>query len=87
MRPMLRTPESQPRSNSRHVLDQLGSTAFALGHLDEAGGIGRIGRTDDDHQVAAMGDGANGVLAVLRGVADVVGARNAMSGNRAAGTR
>ena len=55
------------------------STRWAVrppgGDLDQTVGVGRVRRADDEHQVALGGDGAHRLLAVLRGVADVVGAR------------
>ena len=49
--------------------------------LDQAGGVGRVGRADDKEQVAPVGDPPHGVLAVLGGVADVVGGRRRDRGN------
>ncbi len=63
---------SQLSSNWLDVFDQFGPTALALRHFDEASGVGRVGRPHHQHEIAAMGYGAHGVLAILRGVTDVV---------------
>src|SRR5690606_17884306 len=52
--------------------DQVGGDAGLGGQLAQAVGIGGIDRTNHQHQVALRGQTAHGVLAVLRGIADVV---------------
>ena len=71
---MLATPSSQPSSKLGRVLDAArpgspprSATSTRRAVLEE------LARADDEHDVAATGDGPHGVLAVLGGVADVVG--------------
>src|SRR5439155_2194755 len=53
-------------------IDQCGFDAVALGNFDETIRIGRVLRADDENEVDIFGNLFDGVLAILRGVADVV---------------
>src|SRR5204863_7153346 len=59
------------------VLQQPGGNALAAGHPDQAFGVVRVRRAEDQHDVALGADGLNGVLPVGGGVADVVGGSGA----------
>jgi hypothetical protein len=59
------------------VVDEVGDGAVALGDLDEAARVRGVRGPDDEHQVRGGGERLDRVLAVLRGVADVAGARAA----------
>ena len=57
------------------VVDQVRLGAELARHLDEADGVRRVARADDQHEIALGGELLDGRLAVRRGVTDVVGAR------------
>ena len=54
------------------VVDEVGRFAQSGGQFAYAVGVGAVGRADDQHDIAALGQLLDGVLAVLGGVADVV---------------
>lgn len=58
--------------NLGRFVDQISRGAHTLGQLPQAVGVGTVGGTDNQHQVAVTGQLLDGILAVLGGVADVV---------------
>src|SRR5437588_2956761 len=66
--------------DGRLVLDQASGGAVALGDLDQAPRVGRVGGADDQHEVALTGQELDGVLAILGRVADVAGRRSRQPG-------
>src|SRR3569623_1856517 len=57
------------------AVDEIGRHALLLGQFAQAVGIGTVVGADHEHEIALLAQLAHGVLAVLRGVADIGVAR------------
>ena len=64
-------------------IDQLGRAAVSFGYFTESVGVGAGNGPHDQYEVAGIGQTLDGILAILRGVADVVFFGSVMDGNLA----
>jgi len=66
-------PACQPcRIDFFRAIDQVAGDAAGNRHLLQAPRVGTVRAADDDHQVALPGQRLDGILTILRGVADVI---------------
>ncbi len=70
--PTVSTPSSQAGVDIGLVVDQVGAHAHLAGDVHQPVRVRRVLRADHEHQVDLAGELLDGVLPVLRGVADVV---------------